>query len=167
MSRRCSALAMGLSISLVSAGGARAATRSAEGQAPAAQAPENLGTVISEADAHEHAGRYAEAARRYADAYGMTSNSNQYRGTDVALQTVLASAKAYRNAFDASDNDYAFALEAKTMLDAVVTEWTALGQPVPEAVRKELEWAEARLAEKPADPVVVLVDDGHDHRVGG
>ncbi|MEM7154930.1 MAG: hypothetical protein AAF799_18935 [Myxococcota bacterium] len=155
MSRRCSAVAVGLSISLVTASGAAAATRTADATGPAAQAPENLGTVISEADAHEHAGRYADAARRYADAYAMTSNSNQYRGTDVALQTVLASAKAYRSAFDASDDDYTFAVESKALLDAVVAEWTAMGQPVPDAIRKELEWAEARIAEKPPDPVVV------------
>jgi hypothetical protein len=147
-SRRCIVLAYTLLLPSLSLG-SMAAHAAPAAVAPAPDPHQQINDQIAQADAARKDGRLADAARLYADAYRMTTRVEDYRGSEVALDVALLAAEVYREAFKASDKDYALCEESRELLRAVVDDWTAAGQAVPEAVLEELRWAEARLAEAP------------------
>lgn len=123
------------------------------GTAVAAEPEPSLDDQISAADAARKDGRLADGARLYAEAYRTAQASDDYRGSDPALEMVVLAAKLYHEAFRASNRDYALCDESKALLETFVAEWEALGQPIPKEVTEELQWLEARLAERPPEPV--------------
>lgn len=148
MSRGCSTVLWGLLMALCFVDVASA-------EAPVVE--QTVESTLTDAQEFEAEGHLATAARHYADAYRMTSSHEDYGGSEVAADIVFKAASLYRAAFNASDTDYTFLRESVALLDAMEQEWTSLGQPIPDELQDQREWAEQQLSQQPPPAELVEV----------
>lgn len=120
--------------------------------APAKPIDQQINDKLLEADTASRQGHHADAARRYSEAYALTTTDDTFRNSEFALDAVIQAATAYRKAYAASNGDVALCRESKALLDSFRAEWEAAGEITPSAVFDELRWVEARLSEVPSEP---------------
>lgn len=140
MPRRYDALVLGLllpTLGLPSVATASVGAPSTGDEEPSAT---EITIALAEADALDRAGNASAAARRFAEAFWLTEQSPTLRGSPTALEAAASSARNFRLAFESTPDDVALLDESEAVLEAVVSRWTALGQPVPAAIRDGLTW---------------------------
>lgn len=116
--------------------------------APAEDPHRQISDQLKRADTANGEKRYSDAAQLYADAYRMTTATEDYRGTDIALEAVVHAMEAYHVACE-GNRDYVSCRASKELLAAFILDWEASGSSVPVQVLDELRWLEEQLAQVP------------------